>query len=250
MARAISDKELKVAADGSYELILSPEQRQGNWFKLEKGVGSITTRHYFETEPSIEKDLDKVIPLSIEPLDAVAPRPAPTDESIAASIRAVGAWMHSFTLEQPPMVGPGRTVPSWVSTAPNKFNPPALPDGQIGFANRDAWYAMAPYFLKPDQALVIEGRYPKCRFANVMLWNRFLQTYDYMTHRVSLNRKQTKLEADGGFRIVIAHRDPGVPNWLDTQGRPTGLVYWRFVFPDEPIQPLAAKVVPVGSLKG
>jgi len=250
VARAISDKELKVAADGSYELILSPDQRPGNWFKLEKGVGSITTRHYFETEPSIEKDLDKVIPLSIEPLDAVAPRPAPTDESIAASIRAVGAWMHSFTLEQQPMVGPGRTVPSWVSTVPNTFNPPALPDGKIGFANRDAWYAMAPYFLKPDQALVIEGRFPKCRFANVMLWNRFLQTYDYMTHRVSLNRKQTKLEADGSFRIVIAHSDPGVPNWLDTQGRPTGLVYWRFIFPDEPIQPLAAKVVPVGSLKG
>ena len=250
VARAISDKELKVAADGSYELILSPEPRPGNWFKLEKGVGSITTRHYFETERSIEKDLDKVIPLSIEPVEPVGPRPAPTDESIAASIRAVGTWMHSFTLEQPPMVGPGRTVPSWVSTVPNTFNPPALPDGQTGFANRDAHYAMAPYFLKPDQALVIEGRYPKCRFANVMLWNRFLQTYDYMTHRVSLNRKQTRLEADGGFRIVIAHRDPGVPNWLDTQGRPTGLVYWRFIFPEEPIQPLAAKVVPVGSLKG
>jgi hypothetical protein len=250
VARAISDKELKVAADGSYELILSPEPRPGNWFKLETGVGSITTRHYFETERSIEKDLDKVIPLSIEPVDPVGPRPAPTDESIAASIRAVGTWMHSFTLEQPPMVGPGRTVPSWVSTMPNTFNPPALPDGQTGFANRDAHYAMAPYFLKPDQALVIEGRYPKCRFANVMLWNRFLQTYDYMTHRVSLNRKQTRLEADGGFRIVIAHRDPGVPNWLDTQGRPTGLVYWRFIFPEEPIQPLAAKVVPVGSLKG
>jgi hypothetical protein len=250
VARAISDKELKVAADGSYELILSPEPRPGNWFKLEKGVGSVTTRHYFETEPSIEKELDKVIPLTIEPLDPVAPRAAPTDESIAASIRAVGTWMHSFTLEQPPMVGPGRTVPSWVSTVPNTFNQPALPDGKIGFANRDAYYAMAPYFLKPDQALVIEGRFPKCRFANVMLWNRFLQTYDYMTHRVSLNRKQTRLEADGGFKIVIAHSDPGVPNWLDTQARPTGLVYWRFVFPDEPIQPLAAKVVPLASLKG
>lgn len=148
------------------------------------------------------------------------------------------------------MAGPGRTVPSWVSTVPNVFNPPALPDGKTGFANRDAHYAMAPYFLKPDQALVIEGRFPKCRFANVMLWNRFLQTYDYMTHRISLNRKQTRQEADGSFRIVIAHSDPGLPNWLDTQGRPTGLVYWRFVFPEEPIQPLAAKVVPFASVKG
>ena len=42
----------------------------------------------------------------------------------------------------------------------------------------------------------------------------------------------------------------GIPNWLDTQGGPPGLVYWRFIFPDEPVQPPAAKVVPVGSLKG
>ena len=42
----------------------------------------------------------------------------------------------------------------------------------------------------------------------------------------------------------------GIPNWLDTQSRPTSLVYWRFIFLDEPVQPPAAKVVPVGSLKG
>jgi hypothetical protein len=250
VARAINDKDLKVASDGSYELVLSPDQRPGNWLKLEKGTGSITTRHYFEAEPSIEKDLSKVIPLTIEPLDPVGPKPAPTDESIAASIRAVGNWMRGFTLEQPPMLRSGKPVPSWVSIVPNRFNPPALPDGQTGFANRDAHYAMAPYALKPDEALLIEGRFPKCSFANVMLWNRFLQTYDYMTHRISLNRKQTRLEQDGGFRIVVAHSDPGVPNWLDTQGRPTGLIYWRFVFPDEPIQPIAAKVVPLASLKG
>src|SRR6202000_874400 len=101
------------------------------------------------------------------------PKPAPTDESIAASIRSVATWMHGFTLEQPAMVGSGRTGPSWVSLVPHPLTQPALPDGQIGFANRDAYYAMAPYFLKPGQALVIEGRFPKCRFAHVMLWNRF-----------------------------------------------------------------------------
>jgi hypothetical protein len=51
-----------------------------------------------------------------------------------------------------------------------------------------------------------------------VLWNRFMQTYDYAHRRVSLNRKQTKLERDGSFRIVIAHSDPGVPNWIDAEG--------------------------------
>jgi len=248
VARAINDKELKVALDGSYELIISAEPRPGNWFKLEPGVGSITTRHYFESEPSIQNQATKVIPLSIEALTPAGPAPAQTDQSIATSIRAVCNWMRGFTLEQPPMLKSGKPLPSWVSIVPNRFNQPALPDGTIGFANRDAHYAMAPYALKPDEALVIEGRFPKCRFANVMLWNRFLQTYDYTTHRISLNRKQTVPGPDGGFRMIVAHQDPGLPNWLDTQGRPSGLMYWRFVFPEELIQPLASKVVPFTSL--
>ncbi len=248
VARAINDKEMKIAPDGSYELILSRDQRPGNWFKLEPGTGSVTTRHYFEAERCIAAEQTKIIPLSIEPLDPPGPKAAPTDESIAASIRAVGNWMRGFTLEQPPLLKSGKPLPSWVSVMPNHFNQPALPDGLMGFANRDAHYAMAPYALKPDEALVIEGRFPKCRFANIMLWNRYLQTYDYLTHNVSLNRKQTRLEADGGFRMIVAHSDPGLPNWLDTQGRPSGLMYWRFVFPEEEIQPIATKVVPLASL--
>ena len=248
VARAINDKELKIAPDGSYEMILSPEKRPGNWFKLESGTGSVTTRHYFEALHSIAADPMKVIPLTIEPLDPVAPKPAPTDESIAASIRSVGNWVRGFTLDQPPLLNSGKPLPSWVSVVPNKFNQPALPDGTVGFANRDAHYAMAPYFLKPDEALVIEGRFPKCRFANVMLWNRFLQTYDYINHRVSLNRKQTKAAHDGSFRMIVAHSDPGLPNWLDTQGRPSGLIYWRFIFPEETIQSIASRVVPLASL--
>ena len=248
VARAINDKELKISPNGDYEMILSPEQRPGNWFKLEPGTGSVTTRHYFETEHCIAADPMKIIPITIEPLDPLPPSLAPTDDSIAASIRSVGNWVRGFTLDQPPMMGSGKPLPSWVSTVPNKFNQPALPGDSVGFANRDAHYAEAPYFLKPDEALVIEGRFPKGRFANVMLWNRYLQTYDYVNHRVSLNRKQTKLEPDGSFRMIVAHSDPGLPNWLDTQGRAFGLIYWRFIFPDEPIQPIASKVVPLASL--
>jgi hypothetical protein len=247
---AVSDKDLRVAHDGTYEMILSPEKRPGNWFKLESGVGSITTRHYFEFARSVEKDPLKVVLLSIEPLDPVGPRPAPTDASVAAGIRMVASWMRGFTLEQPPMTKSGKPLPSWVSVVPNKFKQPALPDGSIGFANRDAHYAMAPYVLKPDEALVIEGKFPKCSFANVMLWNRFMQTYDYLDHQVSLNRKQTKQAADGSFRMVVAASDPGVPNWLDTEGRPSGLIFWRFVFPEGPVQPLTAKVMPLASLHG
>ena len=96
---------------------------------------------------------------------------------------------------------------------------------------------------------MIEGRWPKARFANVVLWNRFMQTYDYAHRRVSLNRKQTKLERDGSFRIVIAHTDPGVPNWIDAEGRIAGLIFWRFQLPEGDIVTPVGKIVPIASLR-
>jgi len=109
---------------------------------------------------------------------------------------------------------------------------------------------MAPYVLGPDDALVMTGRWPQCRCANVSLWNRHLQTYDYAHRQVSLNRAQTRLEADGTFRMVIAHRDPGVPNWLDTEGRPFGMVFWRYFLPEGEIATPQAEVVAFDTLAG
>ncbi len=80
------------------------------------------------------------------------------------------------------------------------------------------------------------------------LWNRHLQTYDYAHRQVSLNRAQTKVDADGSFRIVIAHRDPGVPNWLDTEGLPFGMVFWRYFLPESEIDTPQAKVVKLSDL--
>ena len=247
VARAINDTELKPDAQGNYELLLGPNPMPGNWFKLDPHVGSLTTRHYFETPTCIELDRLKTIPLTIEALDKPGPSPAPTDESVAAGIRRVINWVRGWTIDQAPMMQPGK-VPNWVSTVPNKFNRPALPSGGIGFANRDAAYAEAPFLVGPDQALVIEGRFPECRFANVMLWNRYIQSFDYLTHRISLNRKQMQFQPDGSFKLAVAHKDPGIPNWLDASGRTYGLVYWRIVLPEGEIEPFKSTLMPLAEV--
>ncbi|MEE8312576.1 MAG: hypothetical protein V3R77_09965, partial [Candidatus Binatia bacterium] len=73
-------------------------------------------------------------------------------------------------------------------------------------------------------------------------------TFDYVNRPVALNRAQTRLEPDGSFRMIIAHRDPGVPNWIDTEGRGFGLVFWRFMLPTGAIETPQATVVPFGEL--
>ena len=103
--------------------------------------------------------------------------------------------------------------------------------------------------ITPDEALVITGRWPTCAFANVALWNRYLQTFDYAHRPVSRNRANTVLEPDGSFRMVIAHEDPGVDNWIDTEGRPFGMVFWRFFLAEGEIETPQATVVQAEDLR-
>ena len=121
--------------------------------------------------------------------------------------------------------------------------PKPVKPGSFALAAADAAYSMTLYMLGADQAMVIKGRWPECRCANIMLWNRYMQTYDFSNRQVSLNRKQTKLEADGSFRMVLAHEDPGVPNWIDTEGRQVGLIFCRFMLPEGDIETPQVEVV-------
>ena len=66
-----------------------------------------------------------------------------------------------------------------------------------------------------------------------------------------------RIEVDGdqsvdclapGDGMILAHRDPKQPNWLDTEGRPFGLVFWRFMLPEGEIETPRAEVVPFAKL--
>jgi hypothetical protein len=241
----INDTQFGVAPDGSFEVLFGGPPQPRNWLALPPDASRITTRHYYEEETCAAADPRRNPALSIEVLDRVGPTAPPSDASVATGLRRVANFVRARTLEMPP---PGkRQQPAFVGITPNQFPAPCSPAG-FGLAALDACYSMAPYVLAPDQALVMRGRWPSCRCANVDLWNRFQQTYDYANKQVTLNRKQTRLEPDGSFRIVIAHRDPGVPNWLDTEGRPFGMVFWRFFLPEGEIETPRAEVVPVDAL--
>jgi len=242
--------QFDVSRDGSYELALGPDASGRNGVRLAPGAVSVTTRHYFEGEVCAQLDPDLRIELSIEPLRDPGPPPPLDDAESARRIRLAAGFFRQATVALPPR--DPKQQPAWVSNVPNQLGKPSAA-GQ-GEGDKTAWgavdnsYSMGPYFLAPDEALVIEGKLPPCTFANVVLWNRWMQSYEYRSRRISLNRRQMKPGPDASYRIVVAHRDPGVPNWLDTEGRPTGLIFWRFLLPQQtPSQP-RTKVVPVASL--
>jgi hypothetical protein len=244
LAATLNDTQFDIRPDGTYEIVVGGPQLPRNWMPLTPDSGSITTRHYFEWARSAAADPHLHIPLSIAPLDPLPP-PAPADEAlVAANIRRVARYFLAVVDGVPPADAPRKHMP-YSSTTPNVFTKPDrnFTNRGTGFAAADNVYLETEYRLAPDEALVMRGRFPPGRFANVMLWNRYTQTYDYVNRRISLNRRQTKLEPDGSFKMVVAHQDPGVPNWLDAEGRPRGYIFWRFLLAEGDIAPVETKVV-------
>lgn len=245
---AISDNEMEVGADGSYTITVSRKKpASGNWLKLEKGAGQITTRHYHEAKLSVAADSGFGMDINIEAIDPKPLKNYGGDAEVAAKLNYVANFIRghapmSMTPTSPEMA----KALGWVSIEPNVLAKPGQwisASGDQAYGNTHAFYSSAPYSLADDEALVIEGSFPQARFANVVLWNRYMQSYDFTNRQISLNRQQITYEEDGSFKIVVAHEDPGVPNWLDTEGRNVGQMYWRWVFPrSEPTTPVARVV--------
>lgn len=245
-AGVLNDTQMDIAGDGSFTLYLGGERRERNWLPLTPATSRLTTRHYFEHRSPAQLDPDLEPSMTIECLEPQGPAPAPDDASVAQGITRITNVIRSRTLEMPPMAN--TEPPPFVSLTPNECPPPIRP-GDFGFAAADAHYSMAPFFLGPDEALVIRSRWPECKFANLCLWNRFQQTLDYRSRKVSINRAQTVLEDDGSFRLVLAHEDPGVPNWLDTGGQALGMMFWRFFLAEGEVTTPTAEVVKFADLK-
>jgi hypothetical protein len=245
----LNDTEFDVAADGSYEIIASPEPQPRNWLRLEPGAGSITTRHYWEWVRNVAADPTFHVPLWIEPIEDPGPAPPMDDAAIAAGIQRVINFVRGVTIDFPDL--PPEVMPAWVSNEVNRFDSSAYDESnaEIGYAAVDNAYLQTRYEIGPDQALVMRGRFPRCRFGNVVLWNHRLQTPPYRYRRVSLNRNQVRYEKDGSFTMVVAHRDPGVPNWIDAAGLTTGMIFWRFLLPEGPIPAVETEVVDVATLR-
>ena len=254
LGHTLNDSEFDVDAAGNFELVVGPDEPATgprNWLRLDPDAGSITTRHYFEWERCVALDPGLDVPLSITPLDDPGPPPVPDDDATAANIRRAIAFLRSVTVDWGHNPMPPGAIP-WVSAEPNAFTNPPADDGNlaIGYAAADNVYRSARWELGPDEALVITGRFPRCRFANIVLFNNHMQTPNHDRRLVSLNRVQTAYEDDGSFRMVLAHRDPGGENWLDPRGLPRGTMFWRFLLPEEQVPDLHTELLSFDAVRG
>ena len=67
---------------------------------------------------------------------------------------------------------------------------------------------------------------------NFQLNNYWMESLDYRFFTIHLNQHTAVKLPDGSVRLIVAHRDPGVPNWIDTVGHSSGTMCFRWVRAD------------------
>ena len=108
--------------------------------------------------------------------------------------------------------------------------------------------------LEPDEALIIENHIRlKPQYIGFQVGNLWGESIEYANQIGSLNGHQTTVDADGIIRIVLAHSDPGVPNWVDTTGHREGFMTPRWTYSETPAPEdwptITAKKVPFSEIR-
>ena len=232
----LHEQQLDVAPDGTFEIILSQREHAGNWLRLEPDTTSLTIRQTF-----LHKGTDRPAELHIERIDDVVGPPAPlTPQHLHASLQATIAYLRAIT-----SIGA-----SWAernAEHPNEFFDAQRDDTRL-FADPQIRWHMAYLELRADEALVVEFVPPECDYWMVALHNHWMETLDYRYHPVTLNSATAHVAADGRVRVVVAHEDPGVSNWLSMAGHERGVLGVRWVGADVVDVVPSTRLVPLASL--
>jgi hypothetical protein len=249
----IDSSQLRFEPDGSFEILLAPVRpagHAGNFLatRRERRGVEYTSRWLVLRELFHDWEHEDPLDLSIVRVGSEGTHPPPLDpERAAALLRRVGAitnhqmryWneFYGVTLEtHRDMNGDGEQF-----MPRNDLNAPRGAAHWGGQATNV--YAGGTYDLGPDEALVIETRVPvEPAYSGFHLANFWGESHDFANHQSSLNGFQAESDADGATRYVVAHRDPGVPNWLDTTGLPRGFMSLRWAYPEPPADLPTARV--------
>jgi hypothetical protein len=105
-------------------------------------------------------------------------------------------------------------------------------------ARRNQVYVAGRFVLAPDEAFVVDVSDGGAEYFTVPLSNIWGTTLDVLDRTGSLNKAQSLANEDGTYTYVIAAQDPGVHNWIDTDGLLEAILTLRMAeFPEGGARP-------------
>ncbi len=223
----IDSSALKVDADGNFEVILSVAPAQGNWLPLEIESNSLSIRQTF-----LDRRREQPAQLRIERLSQQTKPANLTFEKIMHQLSAASRFTNYCAT----------TFTDWSESYLQHTNAlPASDQARLRDAGLDPniYFYRSCWQLQSDEALVVYiPRLPNCDTWNLQVDNYWQESMDYRYFRSHVNKSTASYNSDGSATMIVAHTDPGHPNWLDTAGHTFGHIGMRYVRAAEHVAPL------------
>jgi hypothetical protein len=221
---------------GNVEIILSEEPSAGNWLRVTQATNRLSVRQTFG-----DRGAERPADLRIECIDAAGTPPALTVDALrdrlAQSVAFVRYCATTFT--------------DW--TEGYRSHPNALPPADqarclAAGGDPNIYFYRSYWELDEGQALIVHiPRIPPCDTWNLQVDNYWQESMDYRFFRSRINARTAVAAGDGSVTAVIAHGDPGIPNWLQTAGHRLGHFAMRYVRAAEVVDPVT-RVCAVGEV--
>jgi hypothetical protein len=231
----LEGSDLELGPDGSLEIVLSCEPQPGNWLPMQPETSQLIVRQTY-----LDRSSETPAQLRIERIGG-DPRPAPlTPEKLDAGFQAASGLV----------VACSSLFSGWAQGFQAHTN--ELPEFDTAISmgaggDPNICYYHSYWKLAPDEALVIEVTPPECESWNFQLDNHWMESLDYRYFNISLNKHTARTGKDGSVRLVVAHEDPGVDNWIETAGHSQGTMCFRWIRAKEHPQP-RTRVVKLSAL--
>ncbi|SFV17305.1 DUF1214 domain-containing protein [Pseudoduganella namucuonensis] len=234
----IDAHRMRFEADGSFELILSARPHAGNWLPLAADTSQLLIRQTF-----LDRRAEQPARLRIERIDAGARPAALAPARLADNLLKAAHFVENTA----------RLFADWAQGFQRHAN--ALPPAdqmvcRAAGGDPNVFFYHSFWSLEEDEALLIEvARIPDCDYWNIQVNNYWMESLDYRYFDICLNKHSAVLNPDGSLTLVLAHADPGLPNWLETAGHRVGTMCFRWIGAPEQVHPLC-RVVKLTELKG
>jgi hypothetical protein len=215
----LSDRTLTLDEDGNFTILLAKEQpaEAGDWVKIPQDASAVLVREYIA-----DRSREVLPTLAIEVLGGNPPYRPPTDQQIADAI--VGTTFGFFALTRL-----HRTVLPELMESTNRFVRATSEVLGGDISGNDNLYMLGSFQLEKDEALRITVTPPQSRYWNLTAETRWHEIYDYLSRPTSRTLEDVEYSADGTVEFLVAHRDTGHPNWIDTSGHAFGFLTFRWL---------------------
>jgi Protein of unknown function (DUF1214) len=203
----------------AFEILLSTGEQPGTWLPLGPGPGFVHVRdYYFDWVPA------EPATFVIERLDTQgASAPELTAARVAEMLDAAAHEVEHSVVYFRDLQARMRDTQE-----PNQFGVPAV----SGRGVQDIIYSHGFVSLRDDEVLILELDPSDADLWGVSSYTRaWYEPLNYATRVTSRNHRQVAADDDGLVRVVLAGRDPGTANWLDTEGRTEVLTTARWFRP-------------------